>query len=149
LPPTRIPSVLRSFLSKILGILLGFFLLACAFLLVLHPFSALVTTRWGGEARVSSVSDHWGRLRTGCRVGGLFKVSLAGDRKPSGPVYCFYPRWPDCLSPLKGDFIRVWPSRQPLLGGPAVDGWGWFLEGISLVLGLLFLEFALLAWTFS
>ncbi len=154
-------SFLRLIIVKSLGIVLAvvFFFIAVFFLA--YPLISLVATQGGIDGKVASVSNHMGKLKTGCRVGGLFQVSvenqnLSAPKKQKGQsnpkassdkIYCLYPAWPDQLEPQSGDVIRVWPAKKPLFGAPLTDGWGWFILGTIFVVGLVLLEFAFLALT--
>lgn len=152
-------SVLRTVLMKIVGLLLALVFLPVALLFLSYPVITLVAMHGGKDARVVKVSDHLNpKFKTGFRVGGIFTVATQnpGGKKSeytkSGldeNIYCLYPAWPDQLQPLKGDSIRVWPVKKPLVGAPATEGWGWFLVGTVFVLGLVMLEFTFLALTLS
>ena len=122
---------------------------------------SLAASQGGQDAKVVSVFNHIGKLKTGCRIGGLFQVNV-GDQNLSAPkkkkgeinpksaadkIYCLYPAWPDQLEPQAGDIIRVWPAKKPLFGEPLTDGWGWFILGTIFVVGLVLVEFAFLALT--
>lgn len=152
-------TILRLIFMKIAGILLALVFLPIALLFVSYPAIALVTMHGGKDARVVKVSDHLKpKWQTGFRVGGLFMIATenTGGGKSAYSksgldenIYCLYPAWPDQLQPLKGDEIRVWPSKKPLVGAPVTEGWGWFLMGTVFVLGLVMLEFTFLALTLS
>ncbi len=151
-------SLPRLILMKTFGALLAVIFLSIAVIFISYPVIALATTQGGGDAKVALVSDHCGKVRTGCRVGGLFLVAVEKPgvkkklrQKPElfENIYCLYPAWPDQLKPMPGDMIRVWPVKQPLVGAPATDGWGWFIIGTILVVGLVMLEFTFLALTLS
>ncbi len=151
-------SALRIVLMKTLGVLLAVIFLPIALLFLAYPVIALATTHGGEDAKVVSVSDHFNKMKTGCRIGGLFTVStepqetqkiLKHKAGPDKNIYCLYPVWPDQLQPLKGDIIRVWPVKKPLLGAPSTEGWGWFIAGTIFVLGLVMLEFMFLAITLA
>ncbi len=150
--------LLRTLFMKTVGALLAILFLPIALLFLAYPVIALATTHGGEDAKVVSVSDHFNKIKTGCRIGGLFTVSTepqdlkkASSRKtgPDKNIYCLYPVWPDQLQPLKGDIIRVWPAKKPLLGAPSTEGWGWFIAGTIFVLGLVMLEFMFLAITLA
>jgi len=141
-------SVLRLIVMKTIGVILAvvFFLLAAIFL-TYSISSVLVSTR-GMEVKVATFSDHVGKQQTAFRLGGIFQVSATDEKKDKfEKIYCFYPAWPDVLSPSKGDLIQVWPSKKPVVGAPVTDGWGWFIVGSLLVVGLVMLEFAFLILT--
>jgi hypothetical protein len=156
-------SILRLIVVKSFGVALAivFFFIATFFLA--YPLIALVTSQGGTDGKVTSVFNHIEKLKTGCRVGGLFQVSienqnLSGQKKQKGEsnlkassdkIYCLYPAWPDQLEPQSGDTIRVWPAKKPLFGAPLTDGWGWFILGTIFVVGLVLLEFAFLALTIA
>jgi hypothetical protein len=89
-------------------------------------------------------------------VGGLFTLSVINTEEEVAPkkkpqvfpnVYGVYPAWPDHLEPTAKDTVRIWPAKKPLFAMPAVEGWGWILLGTVLVVGLIFLEFAILSLT--
>src|SRR5579883_3086526 len=118
-------SVLRTVFIKAIGLLLAILLLPVALFFLSYPLIALATTQGGEDAKVAIVSDHFNKFKTGCRIGGLFTVATekAGAKKEAHHkvelnqnVYCLYPVWPDQLQPSKGDVIRVWPAKKPLLG---------------------------------
>jgi hypothetical protein len=146
-------SVLRTVAMKMIGILLALVLIPLALFFLAYPFVCLATTQGGDDAKVAVVSDHLNKIKTGYRIGGLFTVATQKSGKKEAHskgslnenVYCFYPVWPDQLQPSKGDAIRVWPAKKPLLGAPATEGWGWFLAGTVFVLGLVMVEFIFLA----
>ncbi len=153
-------SLLRLILVKSFGIVLAvvFFCISAYFLA--YPLISLVTSQGGIDAKVASVFNHIGKVKTGCRVGGLFQVSVENQkileqkkkseynlRSSADKIYCLYPAWPDQLEPQSGDIIRVWPAKKPLFGAPLIDGWGWFILGTIFVVGLVLLEFAFLALT--
>jgi len=149
-------SVLSSILKKMIGLLVALILLPVALFFLSYPVVCLITTQGGEDAKVAQVSDHAGKIKTGCRVGGLFIVATEkpGLKKGSTAkaafdqnIYCLYPIWPDQLQPSKGDVLRVWPAKKPLLGEPSTEGWGWFIAGTVFVLGLVTVEFIFLALT--
>lgn len=157
----NLKSFLRLIIVKSLGVVLAavFFFIAVFFLA--YPLISLITTQGGMDGKVASVFNHIGKLKTGCRVGGLFQVSVENQNllvqkkrkgeanpKASGDkIFCLYPAWPDQLEPQSGDIIRVWPAKKPLFGAPLTDGWGWFVLGTIFIVGLVLLEFAFLALT--
>ena len=143
-------SALRFLFMKALGIILA--LLFGSLALVFLSYSAislLATTQSTKEAKIVLVTDHLGKHQTACRVGGLFEVqTLAGKGKNAvkdSHIYCLYPAWPDQLQPYQDHLIKVWPTEKPLVGAPAVEGWGWFILGTVFILGLLMVEFAFLS----
>jgi hypothetical protein len=138
---------LRLVSLKIIGVVLAVVFLVVALILVAYPVVSVVTYRGGDEAKIQSASNHMGKIRTGCRVGGLFDVTLKLDKKYYDHVYCLYPAWPDQLEPTTGDYIQVWPAKKPLLGAPATEGWGWFILGMMFIFGLISLEFCFLSLT--
>src|SRR5580658_2441531 len=151
---------LRLVLVKLLGGLLAAVFLFIALFFLAYPLISLVTTQGGQDAKVAYVSNHIGKLKTGCRIGGLFQVGVdhsnfSGPKKkgetnlksPGDKIYCLYPAWPDQLEPQSGDVIRVWPAKKPLFAEPLTDGWGWFILGTIFVVGLVLVEFAFLALT--
>ena len=149
-------SILRSLFMRTIGVLLAIALLPIAFFFLSYPIIALATTHGGEDAKIALVSSHLNKFKTGCRIGGLFTVATErpGTKKDSHPksslnenIYCLYPVWPDQLQPSKGDIIRVWPAKKPLLGAPSTEGWGWFIAGTVFVLGLVILEFVFIALT--
>src|SRR5579871_1596845 len=149
-------SVVSTLVKKVIGILVALVLLPIALFFLAYPIVSFITTQGGEDAKVSLVSDHAGKFKTGCRVGALFTVATekSGAKKGSAEkasananIYCLYPIWPDQLQPSKGDVLRVWPAKKPLLGEPATEGWGWFIAGTVFVLGLVTLEFIFLALT--
>jgi hypothetical protein len=152
-------SISRLILMKTLGVFLAVLFLLIALVFVSDPLIALATSRGGEDAKVVVVSNHLNKkLKTGCRIGGLFLLSVEKSEAKHGShqkpvlfnnIYTLYPSWPDQLEPTKGDILRVWPSKKPLIGAPAVEGWGWFIVGTVFVLGLVFLEFAFLAVTIA
>ena len=156
---SNLKSFLRLIFVKSLGVVLAliFFFIAAFFLA--YPLISLVTSHGGMDAKVASVFNHVGKLKTGCRIGGLFQVSIENQnfseqkktetnrKSSSNKIYCLYPAWPDQLEPQSGDVIRVWPAKKPLFGAPSTDGWGWFILGTIFVVGLVLLEFAFLALT--
>ena len=121
--------------------------LGLALLFLLYPVFSIVTCRGGDEAMVQTISNHMGKIQTGCRVGGLFDLTVRIDKKNYEHVYCLYPAWPDQLEPAHGDYIQVWPAKKPLLGAPLTEGWGWLILGTVFIFGLVFLEFGFLALT--
>ena len=106
-----------------------------------------MTSVKGVDAKVVTVSTQVGKCHTAFRLGGLFQVSALIEKQKHEKIYCLYPAWPDQLQPTKGDIIEVWPEKQPFVGAPYVEGWGWFLVGTLFVLGLVMLEFAFIALT--
>jgi hypothetical protein len=89
-------------------------------------------------------------------VGGIYTLSVTrtedkSTSKKKAPVfenvYGFYPAWPDQLQPLNGDLVQAWPGKKPLFAMPSTEGWGWFIVGTVLVVGLIMLEFAFLSLT--
>ena len=142
-------SVISLILMKTLGGLLALVFVAVALLLLIYPVVCLSTTRGGQSSKVTGYTDHVGKIKTACRLGGIFDVSVAIGKQKFDHVYCFYPVWPDQLQPVKGDIVQVWPAKKPLVGGPPTDGWGWFIVGTIFVLGLVMVEFAFLALTIS
>lgn len=151
-------SVVRLLFMKTMGVLMAVVFLPIALLFLAYPIIALATTHGGDDAKVVLVSDHLDKIKTGYRVGGIFTVATEKPGPPKASrhkpdldtnIYCLYPVWPDQLQPLKGDMIRVWPAKKPLLGAPATEGWGWFIAGTIFVLGLVLLEFTFLALTIS
>jgi hypothetical protein len=140
---------------KTLGVILCLLFLFAGITLLAFPLIALVTSQGGEDGKVVAVSDHSHGCHTGTRVGGLFTLSitnsedLAPKQKPQvfPNVYGLYPAWPDHLEPVKGDTVRIWPGKKPLLAMPVIEGWGWILLGTVLVVGLIFLEFSLLSLT--
>ncbi len=137
----------RLFFLKIVGALLAVVFFAIAILFLSYSVTSVATTQGGKDAKILASSDHFGKLRTGCRLGGLFEITADVDGQKSEKIFCLYPVWPDQLQPSKGDDVRVWPSKKPLLAEPATDGWGWFIVGSILVVGLVLLEFSFLALT--
>ena len=151
-------SVLRAIFMRALGIILALILLPIALFFLAYPFVSLITSRAGEDAKIVVVSDHLSKIKTGYRIGGIFTVATekTGAKKGSlrkgelnENIYCLYPVWPDQLQPSKGDLIRVWPAKKPLLGGPSTEGWGWFIAGTFFVLGLVLVEFVFLALTIA
>jgi len=149
-------TVLKLVLVKLFGFLLAVVFLFFALWFISYPLLSFATTQGGADAKVTAVSDRFNKIKIGCRVGGLFTISAEmPTEKTSGhpkntvyeKIYCLYPVWPDQLQPDKGNSIRVWPAKKPLFGEPLTDGWGWFIVGTVLVVGLLMLEFAFLALT--
>lgn len=143
--------VLRWILMKTIGVILAIVFLALAALFVGYSAIATVATVKGKEASIVTVSEQVGKYHTGSRVGGLFVVSTTSGKGKGAPkderIYSLYPVWPDNLHPAKGDSLLVWPPKQPLVGAPRTDGWGWFIVGTLLILGLVMLEFAFLVLT--
>jgi hypothetical protein len=148
--------VLRLIFVKFFGALLAIVFLFFALWFISYPLLSFATTQGGADAKVTAVSDRFNKMKTGCRVGGLFTVSVEMSTEKMGAhsknlaydkIYCLYPVWPDQLQPDKGNLIRVWPAKKPLFGEPLTDGWGWFIVGTVLVVGLLMLEFSFLALT--
>ncbi|HJT23516.1 MAG TPA: hypothetical protein VJ873_03015 [bacterium] len=151
-------SVLRVILMKTMGVIVALILLPIALFFLSYPFVSLITSRAGEDAKIALVSDHFNKIKTGSRVGGIFTVATekSGAKKDSHHktalnenIYCLYPVWPDQLQPSKGDLIHVWPAKKPLLGEPSTEGWGWFIAGTVFVLGLVLLEFVFLALTMA
>jgi hypothetical protein len=156
---SNLKSLLRLIIVKLLGGLLAVLFFFVALFFLAYPLISLVSSQGGQDAKVVAVFNHVGKLKTGCRVGGLFQVTaegqnLSGPQKkkgaansnnPGNKIYCLYPAWPDQLEPQSGDMIRVWPSKKPLFGAPPTDGWGWFILGTIFLVGLVLVEFAFLA----
>lgn len=155
-------SLLRFIVVKTLGVVLAIVFFFIAVLFLAYPLISLVTGQGGKDAKVSAVFNHIGKLKTGCRVGGLFQVNvdnqnssapkkkgLSNSKSSNDKIYCLYPAWPDQLEPQNGDAIQVWPAKKPLLGEPLTDGWGWFILGTIFVVGIVLLEFSFLALTVS
>jgi hypothetical protein len=140
-------SLPRLILMKTIGALLAVFFLALALLFLGYSVSTVLVTTRGQEAKVLSISKQVGKHQTAFRLGGLFQVTAEREKKKFQKIYCFYPAWPDVFQPTLGDVIQVWPAKQPILGGPVTDGWGWFIVGTLLILGLVMLEFAFLVLT--
>ena len=140
-------TAVRFIALKIIGVILSVVFLFLAALFLAYAASSTATTVKGKDARVTVISGKVGGHCTSFRLGGLFDVTAEMDKQKFEKIYCLYPAWPDVLQPVKGDVIRVWPAKQPVVGAPAVDGWGWFIVGTFFVLGLLFLEFAFLVLT--
>lgn len=138
---------MRFISMKLVGVILGVIFLALAVLFTSFPVISLLVSRGGDEAKIQTVSNHLGKIQTGCRAGGLFAVGVKIGNKLSNQVYCLYPAWPDQLEPTPGDYIQVWPEKKPLLGVPYTEGWGWFILGTLFIFGLIFLEFAFLSLT--
>ncbi len=138
---------LRFIALKIVGVILAVVFLGLAAVFTVYPVVSLIVSRGGDEAKVQTVSNHLGKMQTGCRIGGLFSASVKIDQKKYDQVYCLYPAWPDQLEPAVGDFIQVWPEKKPLMGAPYTEGWGWFIMGTIFIFGLVFLEFAFLSLT--
>jgi hypothetical protein len=151
-------SILRTIFMKLVGLVVALILLPIALFFLSYPLVSFITTQGGGDAKVVKVSDHLGKIKTGYRVGGIFTVAAEqqGAKKPANRkatpdenIYSFYPVWPDQLQPVKGDLVRVWPAKKPLLGEPSTEGWGWFIAATVFVLGLVLLEFIFLALTMA
>lgn len=149
-------SALRYVFMKMMGLIAALILLPIALFFLSYPIVSFATTQGGEDAKVVLVSDHLGKIKTGFRIGGIFTVATErpGVKKGSNlkatldqNIYCLYPVLPDQLQPVKGDMIRVWPAKKPLLGDPPTMGWGWFIAGTVFVLGLVLLEFVFLALT--
>jgi len=144
-------SVFRWIIMKTIGVLLAVVFIALAVLFLSYSLIATVTSVKGKEVSIVSVSDQVGKWTTGSRIGGLFVVSTETGKGKSAvkdeKIYSLYPVWPDVLKPAKGDALQVWPAKQPLVGAPRIDGWGWFIVGTLLILGLVMLEFAFLVLT--
>ena len=141
-------SVLRLVVMKTIGVVLALVFLLLAVLFLTYSMTSILVSTRGQEVKVVSASDHVGRHRTAFRLGGVFQVTAAGGKKEKfEKIYGLYPSWPDMLSPSKGDLIQVWPSKKPVVGAPLTEGWGWFIVGSLLVVGLVMLEFAFLILT--
>ncbi len=154
----NLKSILRVLFMKMIGVIVAVILLPIALLFLAYPIVLLATSQGGIDAKVALVSDHLSKIKTGYRIGGIFTVAAEkpGVKKGSSPkavldenIYCLYPVLPDQLQPVKGDIIRVWPSKRPLLGDPSTEGWGWFIAGTVFVLGLVLLEFVFLVLTMA
>ncbi len=137
----------RFLLLKIFGTFLAIVFFLVALLFLSYSVSSLAATQGGKDAKILSSVDRLGKIRTGCRLGGFFEISVDMDGQKTDKIFCLYPVWPDQYQPSKGDNVRVWPTQKPLLAEPATDGWGWFILGSILVVGLLLLEFGFLALT--
>jgi len=141
-------SIPRLIIMKTIGVILAIVFLALAVLFLGYSLTSIVTSARGIDVKVASVSDHLGKHQTAFRLGGLFQIAAQDEKKKKfDKIYCLYPAWPDQLNPVKGDEIRVWPAKQPLVGAPVTEGWGWFIVGSLLVVGLVMLEFAFLILT--
>ncbi len=141
-------SVIRLIVMKTIGVILAVFFLLLAVLFLSYSINSILVSTRGQEVKVLTFSDHIGKQQTAFRLGGVFQVSASNEKKEKfEKIYCLYPAWPDVLSPSKGDLIQVWPSKKPVLGAPVTDGWGWFIVGSLLVVGLVMLEFAFLILT--
>lgn len=151
-------SLTRLILVKTISVILAVIFFAIGILFLVYPILTLATNQGGADAKIVQVSDHFHKVKTGCRVGGLFTVATASVEGQSSDnpkigsgkdIYSLYPAFPDQLQPSKGDIIRVWPGKNPVFGSPIVEGWGWFIVGTLFVLGLVLLEFGFLALTVS
>ena len=141
-------SVLRLIIMKTIGVILAVVFLLLAVVFLSYSVTSILVSSRGQEVKIVSFSDHVGKQQTAFRLGGIFQVSAANEKKDKfEKIYCFYPAWPDLLSPSKGDVIQVWPSKKPVVGAPVTDGWGWFIVGSLLVVGLVMLEFTFLILT--
>ncbi|HTC20595.1 MAG TPA: hypothetical protein VK859_07105 [bacterium] len=158
---SNLKSLLRLVIVKLVGGLLAVIFIFVALFFLAYPLISLVASQGGQDAKVAAVFNHIGKLKTGCRIGGLFEItvdnqSLPAQKKKKGEtnpksaenkIYCLYPAWPDQLEPQSGDIVRVWPAKKPLFAEPLTDGWGWFILGTIFVVGLVLVEFAFLALT--
>src|SRR5580693_5778209 len=136
---SNLKSLLRLVIVKLVGGLLAVIFICVALVFLAYPLVSLVASQGGQDAKVVSVFNHIGKLKTGCRIGGLFQITVTGQNpsatKPKkgemkaksadDKIYCLYPAWPDQLEPQSGDIIRVWPAKKPLFAEPLTDGWGW------------------------
>ncbi len=137
----------RLIILKTMGVILSVLFLGLAVLFLGYSAIAVSTGIKGRDAKIVSISTQVGKYRTAFRAGGLFDVSVEAEKQKYEHVYSFYPAWPDVLSPSQGDMIKVWPAKKPLVGSPETEGWGWFIVGTFLILGLVMLEFAFLSLT--
>lgn len=145
----KIGAVLRFLFMKVIGIVFCALFLSVAAILLGYSIISAASTLRGQDAKVVSFSEQVGKYHTAFRLGGLFEVTAEMNKKKYERIYCLYPVWPDTFNPAKGDVIRIWPVKQPLAGAPAVDGWGWFIVGTLLILGMVMLEFAFLSLMIS
>lgn len=140
-------NLLRLTSVKILAVIIAVVFFSLGVLFLTYCVISVGGTTKGGEAKIIAVSQVIGEHPSACRWGGLFTVvAETSDKKPV-KIYCLYPAWPDVLNPVKGDIIRVWPVKQPRVGAVPLDGWGWFIVGTLLIVGLVMFEFAFLALT--
>ena len=150
-PPTvaaKAKMTLRYVILKVVGLVLflAFFSIALLFL-GYTLVNGLSSTR-GKEAAITSISSgQIGGCKVSSRWGGFYRVGVESEKVSHKDIYCLYPAWPDTLQPTLGDVINVWPAKQPRVGAPVVDGWGWFILGTLLIVGLVFLEFSFLSIT--
>ncbi len=140
-------NILRLIAVKTLGIVLALVFFSLGVLFVGYCLVSVAGTTKGQNATILSFAGKMGERPTACRVGGLFTVTADMAHKKYEKIYTLYPAWPDILSPMKGDVIRIWPARQPLVGTVPLDGWGWFIVGTLMIVGLVFFEFAFLVLT--
>jgi hypothetical protein len=140
----KIKSISRLIAAKTIGVILAAAFLGIAVFLLALPVLSLVATRNGEEVKIVSLSNQIGKVKTASSKGGLYKISVQGEKEKFNGIYCLYPAWPNLLKPNIGDVLRVWPPDHPRVGVAPPSGLGWLLLGTVFVLGLMFLEFAFL-----
>ncbi len=139
---------IRYILLKLFGLALALLFLGLSVLFLGYSLISGASSSRGVEAKVVSISSgSLGHCRATNSWGGLFKLGVEREKGKTEKVISLYPAWPEILNPSLGDVVNVWPPKQPRVGAPFVDGWGWFLLGTFLIVGLVFLEFAFLSLT--
>lgn len=141
----------RKTLRRIIGFIVSVLFLGMAVLFIGYSAVQLTTFFKGSEAKVErayAVSArpvqkfnfdlHYDRF-------GVYEVDVFQNGEPFPSVYAFYPAWPESIQPQGGDIIRVWPGGHPKVGAPDLTGWGWIIVVAFILIGLVMLEFALLA----
>jgi hypothetical protein len=114
-------------------------------------YSAVQLTTFfrGAEAKVAGVyavtTKPVGKFFFLYEKAGLYDVAVYQNGESFPSVYAFYPAWPESIEPQTGDIIRVWPGGHPWVGVPDLTGWGWIIVVAFILIGLVMLEFALLA----
>lgn len=145
-------SLSRQILLKVIGVILALIFIPIGVLFLVYPVFMLALNEGGHDAKIAQVTNHFHKITTGCRLGGLFTADTVAHSSDSGldkNVYCLYPAFPEQLSPSKGDTLRVWPAKKPVFGAPIVEGWGWLIAGTLFVLGLVLVEFGVLSLKLS
>src|SRR5689334_13492859 len=87
----KIKSFLRLIVAKSAGLVLAVVFLVIAVFLLANPVVSILAVMKGQEAKITSVSDHLGKVKTACNKGGLFQVSARAGKEQFKGVYCVYP----------------------------------------------------------
>jgi hypothetical protein len=137
--------------KKFLATILSIFFLAISLLFLGYAFIEITTNTVGVNAQMADVSNlpnaHVGKYQFGCEGTGLFKTIVIKDHVEYKGVFCLYPAWPNHVEPTINDFVKVWPEKKPIIAATPMQSMGWIVSIFFLVIGLVLLEFFLLAWT--